>query len=326
MKKFLSFTLALVMVLSLFAVSTFAATKTETVDVKWNFGYVGSSTNSSSANKINPNGSSYSYTDVIDMGPAGTTISFSDDMPAFASAAAYTISFWKKVGDSYELDLEAANAPGGNEKGEVTYSFTTTEDNQGVRISYRSEHTASLTPEFEDVYVNGVKVTTTWKMGYVQPAGTIKDGGSAYSYTDVIVVEKAGSTVTFTDTNKNGTAFASSGAAVFTTWKKDGDNWVFGGTAVNGTDALATAKGNVVTYTYTSTKDNELVRLCYRSEESATAPIDASKRPVVTLTREVADDTPVQPPGPTGDAAIIFAAIALVSLAGVMVAKKRAER
>ena len=144
-------------------------------------------------------------------------------------------------------------------------------------------------------------------------------------YTDVIVVEKAGSKVTFTDSNKNSNAFASAGAAVFSTWKKDGEAWVFSGTAVNGTQALETATGNSVTYTYTSTKDNELVRLCYRSEETASAPIDASKRPVVTLTREVADD-PVVPPVPTGDAGIVFAAIALVSLAGVMVAKKRTSR
>jgi surface glycoprotein (TIGR04207 family) len=81
MKKIISIALALVMVLSVFAFTASAESYEEkTIEVNWQLGYVGSSTNSSGfVNVLNPNGGSYSYSDVIDMGPAGSTISFADD-------------------------------------------------------------------------------------------------------------------------------------------------------------------------------------------------------------------------------------------------------
>jgi len=331
MKKLLSITLALVMVLSVFAFSASAVTyETKTVDVNWNFGYVGSSTNGGGfVNKINPAGGNYSYSDVIDMGPAGSTISFVDDASAYASNAAYIFSFWKKNGEEYELDLEAANVPGGFGGAQREYTFVTTEANQGIRITYRSEQKADFTPEFPDVYVDGVKVSANWNFGYVKADGTITVNGSAYSYTDVIVVEKAGSKVTFTDDNKNGTGFCSNSAYVFSTWAKDGDAWKFV-SGIKGVDG-ATYVDSPAPYSYTSTKDNELVRLCYHSGETATAPVDASKRPVVTLKSPVADpvvpDTPVNPNPGTGDATLALAATVICTLALAAVAmKKRASR
>ena len=72
-----------------------------TVEVKWNFGYVGSDKNTQGyVNKIKPKGGSYSYTDVINIAKAGTKISFTDDNTnsggdtGFASAAAYVVSSW----------------------------------------------------------------------------------------------------------------------------------------------------------------------------------------------------------------------------------------
>lgn len=323
MKKILSISLVLVMVLSLLSVSAFAAVETETVDVKWNFGYVGSSTHGTHANKINDAGTNYSYSDVIDMGPAGTTISFTDGDTSLASASAYVFSFWKKTADGYEIDAEATHIPGGFGGTSRAYTFTTTADKQAIRITYRSEQKKDYTPAaFEDVFVDGKKIDVKWNCGYVKADKTITENGSFYSYSDIIVVEKAGSKVTFTDTNRNGTAFCSDSAFVFSTWTQDGDNWTcvdgVKGTQGEHTDAF-------VPYTYTSTKDNELVRLGYNSGEKADAPVDASKRPVVTLTREVAD-APVEPPVPTGDAAIVLMSVALISLAGVMVAKKRTSR
>lgn len=332
MKKILSIALALIMVLSVFAFSASAVTYEEkTVDVNWNFGYVGSSTNGGGfVNVINPNGGNYSYTDVIDMGPAGSTITFADDTPAYASAAAYVFSFWKQNGTEYELDLEAGNVPGGK-AGTRSYEFVTTDDNQAIRVTYRSEQKADMTPEFEEIYIDGVKVDVSWNFGYVKADGTIVESGSAYSYSDVIVVPKAGSKVTFTDNNKNGSAFCSNSAYVFSTWTKDGENWVFtdgvkgeGGTFVN----------NPLVYSYTSTKDNELVRLCYQSNEKAGNPIDPALRPVVTLKSPVAEAPETTEPAPettepgsssdTGDSAIVLVAalIATVSL-GVVATKKR---
>ncbi len=326
MKKLLSIALALVMILSVSAFYASAASYEEkVVDVNWQLGYVGSSTNSSGfVNVLNPNGGSYSFTDVIDMGPAGSTISFADDASAYASAAAYVFSFWTKNGDSYELDLTANNIPGGAAASR-SYEFVTTEDNQAIRVTYRSEQKADMTPEFEEIFVDGVKVDTNWNFGYVKSDGSIVASGSAYSYTDVIVVPKAGSKVTFTDNNKDGTAFCSNSAYVFSTWTKDGDNWVFA-SGVQGEGGTFTT--NPLVYSYTSTKDNELVRLCYRSEEKANAPIDPALRPVVTLKTPVAEapvEPPVEPENPTtGDATLNIVAAVVASLAlAVTVIKKR---
>ena len=323
MKKIISIALALVMVLSVFAFTASAESYEEkTIEVNWQLGYVGSSTNSSGfVNVLNPNGGSYSYSDVIDMGPAGSTISFADDASGYASAAAYVFSFWKKNGAEYELDLEANNIPGYSVAASRSYEFVTTEDNQAIRVTYRSEQKADMTPEFEEIFIDGVKVDTNWNFGYVKADGSIVASGSAYSYTDVIVVAKAGSKVTFTDSNKNGTAFCSNSALVFSTWTKDGENWVFAN-GVKGEGGTFTT--TPVVYSYTSTKDNELVRLCYRSEEKANAPIDPALRPVVTLKTPVAE-TPAQPENPTtGDTALNVVAAVLASFAlAVTVIKKR---
>jgi hypothetical protein len=316
MKKIFALALALVMVLSVAAFTASAESYEETVvATNWQLGYVGSSTNTAGfVNVLNPNGGSYSYSDVIDMGPAGSTISFADDASGYASAAAYVFSFWKKNGADYELDLEANNIPGYSVAASRSYEFVTTEDNQAIRVTYRSEQKADMTPEFEEIFVDGVKVNTNWNFGYVKADGSIVASGSAYSYTDVIVVEKAGSKVTFTDTNKNGTAFCSNSALVFSTWTKDGENWVFAnGVKGEGGTYFTTP----VVYSYTSTKDNELVRLCYRSEEKAGAPIDAALRPVVTLKTPVAEapDVPVAPDGGDGIFTVIAVALAAMSLA-----------
>ncbi len=328
MKKIFALALALVMVLSVAAFSASAETYEEKViEVKWNFGYVGSSTNASWANKINPTGANYSYTDVIDMGPAGSTISFEDAASGYASASAYVFSFWKKNGEDFEFDLEANNIPGYSVTASRNYEFVTTEDNQAIRVCYRSEQTADMIPEYEEIFVDGVKVDVKWNFGYVGSssnaswADKINPTGGSYSYTDVIVVPKAGSKVTFTDTNKNGSKFCSNSAYVFSTWTKDGENWVFA-SGVKGEEA--TFSSPAVAYSYTSTKDNELVRLCYNSGEKADAPIDASLRPVVTLKTPVAE-APVVPEAPTtGDGIFTVIAVALAAMSiAVVFTKKR---
>jgi hypothetical protein len=330
MKKILSIALALVMVLSVAAFSVSAENYEEKViEAKWNFGYVGSSTNASWTNKINPTGANYSYTDVIDMGPAGSTITFADEASSFASASAYVFSFWKKEGEEYVIDTEAANVPGGFGGTARSYTFTTTEANQAIRVCYRSEEKADFTPVHEDIYIDGVKVEVKWNFGYVGSstnsnwADKVNPTGGQYSYTDVIVVPNAGSKVTFTDTNKNGTGFCSNSAYVFSTWTKSGEEWQF----VSGVPGAQSEYTDAVQpYSYTSTKDNELVRLCYNSGETADAPIDPALRPVVTLKTPVAE-TPANPgtgSPETGDSifAVIAVVLATMSIA-VAVTKKR---
>ena len=126
----------------------------DALEVKWNYGYVGSSSNSYGfANKLNPTGGSYAYTDIFTVAKAGTTVTFVDENAndggdgKFASSAAYVISSWKQVDGKWEIDLDRANYPGSGsslsqivvsyKNGAVTYSYTTSVDNESLRLCYR---------------------------------------------------------------------------------------------------------------------------------------------------------------------------------------------
>lgn len=140
------------------------------VEVKWNCGYVGSDQNAQNyVNKIKENGGSYSYSDVITISKAGTKIYFTDDNTNsngdvnFASAAAYVISSWKWGDNDWVIDLDGANYRGcgnaasdisvANADGSVTYVYTTSKDNENIRLCFRSGQKSSFTPaKFPNVY------------------------------------------------------------------------------------------------------------------------------------------------------------------------------
>lgn len=129
-----------------------------TLEVNWNWGYVGSSANTqNSVNKIKEKANYYSYTDIIVIEKAGTTITFTDDnakdgtSPGFASAAAYVVSVWRQEGDDWVIDTSKVQYAGGSSIGSVngsttTYTYTTTNDNECIRLCYRSGQTATATP------------------------------------------------------------------------------------------------------------------------------------------------------------------------------------
>lgn len=133
---------------------------TQTVQTTWSKGYVGSSTNTNWAGKINTGANSYSYSDIIIVEKAGTTLTFSDTASGYASASAYVISFWKKVDGEWVIDTEheqyaGAGGNGSSVEGKsgdtVTYTYTTQSDNECIRLCYRSEQTDDFTPEFPTV-------------------------------------------------------------------------------------------------------------------------------------------------------------------------------
>lgn len=140
---------------------TTAAPSTEPKDyvvaVEWNLGYVGSDTNSSWKEKINPSGGYYSYSEVINLGPAGSTITFADDNTNangdtnFASAAAYVFSSWKKENGVWVIDLNGYKANGTmaeytDASGARTYTYTSEKDNECIRLCFRSGQSTSFTP------------------------------------------------------------------------------------------------------------------------------------------------------------------------------------
>lgn len=125
----------------------------------------------------------------------------------------------------------------------------------------------------------------TWSMGYVGSAEHSRypeelvtgNSGSNYSYTDVFTVESAGTTITFSDDNSNSNGdvkFASTNAYVISSWEQVDGEWVlnsyganYAGTDTDSSDILVSYENGVVTYSYTTSVDNENLRLCYRSGE-----------------------------------------------------------
>lgn len=136
----------------------------KTLSLKWNLGYVASSTHASKPNQIvsGSGGGYYSYTDVFTVDKAGTTLTFTDNNTnsngdaKFASASAYVVSSWKQEGSEWVIDLDGANYAGSNttlsdilvsySNGTVTYSYTTTLDNENLRLCFRSGQSTAFTP------------------------------------------------------------------------------------------------------------------------------------------------------------------------------------
>ena len=284
------------------------------VAVEWNLGYVGSDTNSSWKEKINPTGGQYSYSEVINLGPAGSTITFTDDNTNangdsnFASAAAYVFSSWKKENGTWVIDLGGYKANGSmaeyaDANGARTYTYTSTKDNECIRLCFRSGQSSTFTPEaYPVVTVNSTKApviekdspaeATTpsepagtaldvkWNAGYVGSstngygyANGINMNEQNYAYTDVIEIAKKGTKLTFTDTKSGST---SANAYVLSFWKKDGDKWVLDTTKNNipgGGQYVISSGANGVVYTYISSEDNECIRFCFRSNGTSNKPV-----------------------------------------------------
>ena len=245
--------------------------KDYTVAANWYLGYVGSSSNSSYKNKLNKSGGMYSYTDIIDLGPAGSTITFTDDNTNsngdknFASAAAYVVSFWKKDGGVWVLDTSAFNFDGTSvdytdASGARTYTYTSEKDNECVRLCFRSGQSTTFTPAaYPVITVNSTKapavekeeaaaeVTTAaptgealdvkWNAGYV---GSSTNGygfanainSNEKNYAYTDVIEIAKKGTKLTFTDTAGGS-TSANAYVVSFWKKDGANWVIDTTAPN---------------------------------------------------------------------------------------------
>ena len=138
------------------------------IDVKWNLGYVASSKHPVVPNQLVDGGANYSYTDVFTVEKAGTTITFTDDNKysngdaQFAVSFAYVVSSWEQNNGKWALIEDGFNYEGGNvlsriivsiENDAVTYEYTTTNDNENLRLCYRSGQTSSFTPKkFPTVY------------------------------------------------------------------------------------------------------------------------------------------------------------------------------
>ncbi len=216
----------------------------------------------------------------------------------------------------------------------VVYSYTTYKDNENLRLCVNGKNVdikvyaeasqgKSSWERALDMYYDeppmpvsattGAPVSATvledvqWNYGYVgsqshsSSANKISNGSINYLYSDVITVPKAGTTVYFYDDDcSDGTA--SSNAAVFSHWKKSGSNWVIdlSKPSIDGSQASRTKVGNYYLYSYTTTENNENLRLCYRS---SLTDYTISVRPYKVYLASSAEMTPVTETGKFTDAA-----------------------
>ncbi|MBR6577846.1 MAG: SGNH/GDSL hydrolase family protein [Clostridia bacterium] len=122
----------------------------EVKGLEWHDGYVGSQYHDSQAfNITSPSNQDYDYSDVFTVPKAGTTVYFFDqtftdfDGSSYASTSVMTISHWKKEGSNWVFDKSKEYLNGCDvynvlmtEKYRL-YSYTTTEDNENLRICMR---------------------------------------------------------------------------------------------------------------------------------------------------------------------------------------------
>ena len=122
----------------------------ELKDLKWYDGYIGSQYHDSKAFQItSPTNADYEYSDVFTVPKAGTTVYFFDqtftdfDGSSYASTSVMTISHWKQEGSSWVFDKSKEYLNGCDVYNVLMtdnyrlYSYTTTEDNENLRLCMR---------------------------------------------------------------------------------------------------------------------------------------------------------------------------------------------
>ena len=130
-----------------------------------------------------------------------------------------------------------------------------------------------------------------WHDGYIgsqyhdSKAFAISNGNAVYDYSDVFTVPKAGTTVYFFDqtfTDHDNSQYASTSVMTVSHWKKVGNSWAFDNSKeyLNGCDVYnVLMTDNYRLYAYTTTEDNENLRLCmryapvYSTEEELIPPV-----------------------------------------------------
>ncbi len=191
-----------------------AEMKDYVVNPEWNLGYVGSDTNSSWKEKLNKTGGMYSYSEVINLGPAGSTITFTDDNTnsngdtKFASASAYVFSSWKKENGVWVIDLNGYKANGTyaeytEANGARTYTYTSEKDGECIRLCFRSGQSTSFTPAAYPEVI--VKSTNAPKVEKDDPnADVVTTAPAAPTGTELSVKWNAG----YVGSSTNGYGFA----------------------------------------------------------------------------------------------------------------------
>lgn len=267
----------------------------------WVPGYIGSGTNQAIGQAWHTFDRAWEVggrlTNYLIVPDAYTTLVWSESTAAGTlSTDMQTVTSFKQSGDGYVIDQSRMQIMGDGdtargiqyvEDGVITYAYTTTHANEIVRLGcYGGLSDRSLTTSsadcptvyayravFEGETVSGVRwfngsVDTSYNTTY---HSTFTKKANNYIHTMPIAIPKAGTTLYITDTASN---FAASDVFVFSVWASAADgslSEIYGLRGGNpATEPHITTWGSGQRYTYTSSYDNEVIRICYRTDRSLT--------------------------------------------------------
>lgn len=152
MKRFAAFAIFVFVLLSSFTSCTPTEKDNEGSEIVdetedlgiWNFGYIGADTDPDFPRKICDGDPEHLYTDVIELGAAGTRITFTVENATFDFKDIFTISFWERDGDTWVISEDAPHVSCSDnatvkieDKSTATYTYISSVDGECIRFSYR---------------------------------------------------------------------------------------------------------------------------------------------------------------------------------------------
>ena len=126
------------------------------LSVGWNRGYIGSLENKDFRFKINTDADQYVYSDVIEMGAAGTKITFTDKYGFADTAEIFSLSSWIKSAGQWVIDENGVNISSSSKlikskaDGNTVYTYVSTNPGECVRFCFRAGQPGNLLP---DIYM-----------------------------------------------------------------------------------------------------------------------------------------------------------------------------
>ncbi|MBQ8717595.1 MAG: SGNH/GDSL hydrolase family protein [Clostridia bacterium] len=171
----------------------------------------------------------------------------------------------------------------------VTYTYTTTQDNEALRFGCyggQADGTLASNPDecpaiyvYAPAFEEGAVENVLWMNGYVGSyleeqgfANKIRNGAEGYVYSAPITVPNAGTTISFSGMTSDEAVY------VFSAWRVADDGrleMIYGCPGGDNNSAWLTVdeESGAQTYAYTTSYDNEIVRLSYCVSDDATPVI-----------------------------------------------------
>ena len=150
----------------------------------WRKGFIGSDKNAAYPEKLKDGDDEYIYSDVIELGAAGTSVTFTEPQGVDDNLKVYILSFWKQVGGEWVLDTDAPNQREDSslirsaEGNRTTYTYVSTKENECVRFCYRVG--CAFYGEYPEVHIEKTDDEGTLKVAYERLDYLVADRDRAY--------------------------------------------------------------------------------------------------------------------------------------------------